>query len=229
MPSSSPTATRKRQIRSRFDGDTEQYLKTLHGQKLTQEQLQKKIAARFKQTEQLYRATAQAAEASDEDLKTYYNLIRDQLTPPDLRKTRHIFLATLNREEAQVRQTAETLLERLKAGESFSRLAREFSEDERSAPAGGELGWINPARAKETLGLADVPDDKPALLKSRWGWHLVEASPVKKGKTPSYEEALPALRDATRSLRKAQAVGLYMDGLFEEAHLRNRIKNKQGR
>ena len=46
---------------------------------------------------------------------------------------------------------------------------------------------------------------------------------------PSYEEALPALRDAARSLRKAQAVGLYMDGLFEEAHLRNRIKNKQGR
>ncbi len=114
------------QIRSRFDGDTEQYLKTLHGQKLTQEQLQKKIAARLKQTEQLYRATAQAAEASDEDLKTCYNLIRDQLTPPDLRKTRHIFLATLNKEETQVRQTAETLLERLKAGESFSRLAREF-------------------------------------------------------------------------------------------------------
>ena len=52
---------------------------------------------------------------------------------------------------------------------------------------------------------------------------------VKKGKMPSYEEALPALRDAARSLRKAQAVGLYMDGLFEEAHLRNRIKNKQGR
>ena len=219
------------QIRSRFDGDTEQYLKTLHGQKLTQEQFQKKIAARLKQTEQLYRATAQAAEASDEDLKTCYNLIRDQLTPPDLRKTRHIFLATLNKEETQVRQTAETLLERLKAGESFSRLAREFSEDERSAPTGGELGWISPARAKETLGLAlaDVPDNRPVLLKSRWGWHLVEASPVKKGKMPSYEEALPALRDAARSLRKAQAVGLYMDGVFEEAHLRNRIKNKQGR
>ena len=158
-------------LRSRFDGNTEQYLKTLHDQKLTQEQFQKKIAARLKQTEQLYRATAQAAEPSGEDLKTYYNLIRDQLASPDLRKTRHIFLATLNREEAQVRQTAETLLERLKAGESFSRLAREFSEDERSAPAGGELGWISPARAKETLGLAlaDVPDNRPVLLKSRWG------------------------------------------------------------
>lgn len=216
------------QIQSRFDGNTEQYLKTLHGQKLTQGQFQKKIAARLKQTEQLYRATAQAAEPSDKDLKAYYDLIRDQLTPPDLRKTRHIFLAALHKEEAQVKQTAETLLARLKAGEPFSRLAREFSEDKRSAPAGGELGWISPVRAQETLGLnlADVPDNKPVLLKSRWGWHLVEASPVKKGKTPSYEEALPALRNAARSLRKAQAVGLYMDGLFEEAHLRKRIKNK---
>lgn len=69
------------QIRSRFDGNTEQYLKTLHDQKFTQEQFQEKIAARLKQTEQLYRATAQAADPSDEDLKTYYDLIRDQLTP----------------------------------------------------------------------------------------------------------------------------------------------------
>ena len=36
----------------------------------------------------------------------------------------------------------------------------------------------------------------------------VEASPLKKGSIPSYEEALPALRKAAQSLRKAQAVGL---------------------
>lgn len=219
------------QIRSRFDGNTEQYLKTLHDQKFTQEQFQEKIAARLKQTEQLYRATAQAADPSDEDLKMYYDLVRDQLKTPDVRKTRHIFLATLHKDEARVKQTAENLLARLQAGEAFSRLAREFSEDERSAPAGGELGWVSPSRAKETLGmdLATVPDNKPVLLKSRWGWHLVEASPLKKGTIPSYEKALPALRNAAQSLRKAQAVKLYMDGLFEEAHLRNRIKNKQDR
>ena len=88
-----------------------------------------------------------------------------------------------------------------------------------------------PPAARETLGLelANVPDNKPVLLKSRWGWHLVEASPLKKGSIPSYEEALPALRNAAQSLRKAQAVGLYMEGLFEEAHLRSRIKNKRDR
>ena len=55
----------------------------------------------------------------------------------------------------------------------------------------------------------------------------MEASPLKKGRVPSYEEVLPALRNAAQSLRRAQATGLYMDGLIEEAHLKNRIKNKQ--
>lgn len=217
------------QIQSRFDGNREQYLKTLHDQKLTQDQFQQKIAARLKQTEQLYRATIQVADPTSEELKTYYNLIRDQLKTPDLRKARHIFLSTLHKDDSQVKQQAEALLARLQSGDSFTRLAKEASEDERTARTGGDLGWINPDRAAETLGLdiASLPDNRPVLLKSRWGWHIMEASPLKKGAVPSYEEALPALKNASRSLRKAQAVGLYMDGLFEEAHLKRRIQNKQ--
>lgn len=218
------------QLQSRFDGNREQYLKTLHDQKLTQNQLKQKIAARLKQTEQLYRATIQVTNPTENELKTYYDLIREQLKTPDLRKTRHIFLATLHKDAAQVKQQAETLLARLQSGEPFVRLAKEFSEDERSAHGGGELGWINPEHAANTLNLnlASVPDNKPVLVKSKWGWHIIEASPLKKGSIPSYEQALPALRNAAQSLRKAQAVGLYMDGLFEEAHLKRRIRNKQG-
>lgn len=229
LPNRNAEAKRaEEQIRSRFDGDAEQYLKILHEQKLTEDQLRQKIAARLKQTEQLYRATINVADPTDEELKTYYGLIRDQLKTPDLRKTRHIFLATLHKEDAQVKQTAEAILARLRAGEPFARLAKDFSEDERSAPAGGDLGWINPARARETLdlNLTSLPANQPMLLKSKWGWHIVEASPVKKGHVPSYDEALPALKNAVQSLRKAQAVGLYMDNLFEEAHLKNRIKLK---
>lgn len=216
------------QLQSRFNGNAEQYLKSLHDQKSTREQFHKKIEARLKQTEQLYRATAQVAEPSEEELKTYYNLIREQLASPDLRKIRHIFLATLHKDEKQVQLTAEALLARLNAGESFHKLAKEFSEDERSACSGGELGWINPAKAQKILGLnlTNIIDNKPVLVKSNWGWHLIEASPVKKGKIPTYEEALPALKNAARNLRKSQAIGLYMDSLFEDAHLKSRIKNK---
>ena len=54
-------AQAEKQIQSRFDGDREKYLEMLHGQKLTEEQLRQKIAARLKQTEQLYRATIKVA------------------------------------------------------------------------------------------------------------------------------------------------------------------------
>lgn len=217
-------------IQARFDGNREQYLETLHKQKMTEDRLTRKIEARLKQTEQLYRATIGVSEPTEDELKTYYNLVREQLKTPDLRQTRHIFLSSLHKNDDQVRKEAAAILDKLNSGTSFSQLAKDYSEDERSALKGGNLGWINPARAAETLKLdiSALPDNVPTLLQSAWGWHVIVASPVKKGRIPTYEEALPTLRKAAQSLRQSQAVGLYMDGLFEEGHLKNRIKISKG-
>lgn len=106
-------AQAEKQIQSRFDGDREKYLEMLHGQKLNEEQLRQKIAARLKQTEQLYRATIKVADPTDEELKIYYNLVKDRLKTPDLRQARHIFLSTLHKDDNQVKQAAEALLARL--------------------------------------------------------------------------------------------------------------------
>lgn len=217
------------QIESRFNGNREQYLQALHQQKMTEDKLRDKITARLKQTEQLYRATIQVSDPSEEELKTYYELIRDQLKTPDLRQVRHIYLATLHQDEQKVTQEAQNILDQLHSGASFDQLAKKFSNDERTAVQGGNLGWISPARAKETLNLdiTALPNDTPVLVKSNWGWHIVKASPVKKGRIPSYEEARPSLKTAAQNLRKVQAIDLYMDGLFEEGHLKNRIKIKK--
>ncbi len=204
-----------------------EYLKTLHAQQLSRNnKLRDRIAARLKQTDQLYRATSQAAEATDEELRTYYDLIGDQLRTPDLRRVKHIFLATLHKDEAAVKQQAEELMAQLNAGASFAKLAADASEDARSAPRGGDLGMISPAAAKSEAGLdiAALPNDTPTLLKGKWGWHIVSAGPLKEGRLLSYEEAEPTLRTATRNLRKNIAVQLYLDDLFEDAHLKQRIR-----
>ena len=52
-------------------------------------------------------------------------------------------------------------------------------------------------------------------------WVLFSHIPVSYTHLDVYKRQLPALRNAAQSLRKAQAVGLYMEGLFEEAHLRS--------
>ncbi len=214
-------------VRARFDGNQEAFLSMLHRQKLSNNDLlRRRIHARLKQTEQLYRATAQAAEPTEKELKTYYSLISPQLRTPDLRYVRHIFLATLNKDEAQVKQAAEAIMKQLNAGESFERLAKTHSEDAQSASKGGVLGRINPANALEASGLdlSTLPDNTPTLMKGKWGWHIVSAGPLEQGIIPTYEQARPALKNAARNLRKNQAIGLYMDGLFEEAHLKSRIK-----
>jgi peptidyl-prolyl cis-trans isomerase D len=55
-------------------------------------------------------------------------------------------------------QLAQSIIERVKKGEDFGQLAREFSEDKESKEKGGEIGWKKTAELNEDLkaSLADV-------------------------------------------------------------------------
>jgi peptidyl-prolyl cis-trans isomerase D len=55
---------------------------------------------------------------------------------------RHIlFQVTDPKEDAAVKAKAEAALKRAQAGEDFSKLAKELSQDPGSAQQGGDLGW----------------------------------------------------------------------------------------
>ena len=71
------------------------------------------------------------------------------------------------------------LRERVKNGESFSELAKEYSDDIGSAQEGGELGWTNPgqmvpefeaAMASAEIGVVTEP------IRSEFGWHILEVT-----------------------------------------------------
>ena len=111
----------------------------------------RKIAARLKQTEQFYRATIKVADPTDEELKIYYNLVKDRLKTPDLRQARHIFLSTLHKDDNQVKQAAEVLVGALGPENPSNGWPKVPAKMNGRLSAGGSLGWINPARTAETL------------------------------------------------------------------------------
>ena len=66
---------------------------------------------------------------------------------------------------------------RLKEGEDFKQLARQFSEDPGSKMDGGELGWSNPGdydpAFEMTLNATEIGQlSEP--VKSSFGWHIIE-------------------------------------------------------
>ena len=91
---------------------------------------------------------------------------------------RHILVQSSEiRTETQTKLLIEDIAGRLKAGEDFKQLARQFSEDPGSKMDGGELGWnkegdydtaFEEVLNKTAIGEVSEP------LKSSFGWHIIE-------------------------------------------------------
>lgn len=76
----------------------------------------------------------------------------------------------------KIKKQAEEVLARLKKGEDFAALAREFSGDT-SAGSGGDLGWfVHGKMVKEfsDAAFALKPGEITDLVKSQFGWHIIK-------------------------------------------------------
>lgn len=94
--------------------------------------------------------------------------------------SRHILIKPNQiRDEATVISQLTELRERIKAGEDFALLSKEFSEDPGSALNGGELGWSTPGmfvpEFEQTMGSIEI-DEVSAPFLSQFGWHILQVT-----------------------------------------------------
>jgi peptidyl-prolyl cis-trans isomerase SurA len=71
------------------------------------------------------------------------------------------------------------LMERIRNGEEFGALARQYSDDVGSAAEGGELGWTNPGQMVpefEATMAAAKEGEVTAPFRSEFGWHILEVT-----------------------------------------------------
>lgn len=93
---------------------------------------------------------------------------------------RHILIKPNEiRDEATAISQLTKLRERVKAGEDFALLAKEFSEDPGSALNGGELGWSTPGmfvpEFEQTMGSIELNEVSAPFL-SQFGWHILQVT-----------------------------------------------------
>src|SRR5688572_10220489 len=76
------------------------------------------------------------------DIERAYNDRIGEYTTPEQVRASHILLKIEGKDEAAVRAQGEELLKKAKAGADFAALAKQYSEDEASAPNGGDLDYF---------------------------------------------------------------------------------------
>ena len=134
--------------------------------------------------QEVYLTRAVKSKITDDLLKARYKKYLDENPPQDEVKASHILVAT----EAE----AKALIEQLKGGADFAKLAKEKSSDTAAAAQGGDLGFftreamVAPFSEAAFAGTAGKVIETP--VHTQFGWHVIRVDDRRKAPPPSLDE-----------------------------------------
>jgi len=113
-----------------------------------------------------------------------------------------------------VKKHAQEVLARIKAGESFSRLAQSLSEDTGTAPSGGDLGWFKRGTLDsvfENAAFKLAAGQVSGVVQTQFGYHLIKVEEVDKAKGEIHARHIlfrtaPTAEDAARSKKRIEDI-----------------------
>ncbi len=166
---------------------------------------------------------ASGIKVDEDELRSYYDEHSNSYSKPEQRRASHILiLVDADADDAAVaeaRSKAEELVKRIRAGESFADLAREYSGDSGSAREGGDLGLfgkgiMEPAFEAAAFALAQGEISDP--VRTDFGFHIITVTEIKPATTPGYED----VRDQVAAeYRRQQAEKQYYEATEQLANL----------
>lgn len=127
-------------------------------------------------------------------LRAYWEGHPLEFTVPKRIHPRHILLSTRGLDAARkeaLRTKAAEILKRIRAGDDFATLAREFSEDRGSAARGGDLGWISKAEVVPEFGDAAFrleAGQTSDLVETQYGFHIIRVEEIRPQTLRPFEE-----------------------------------------
>jgi peptidyl-prolyl cis-trans isomerase C len=193
-----------------FAGNQKRYESQLKQQGLTDAQVRKDIRAQLVQ-EGLFKKVTDKVKITDKEIQAYYEKNRSQYGQPESREVRHILVST--------KKQADSLYARIKGGEDFGKLAKEFSKDPGSKDQGGKLtvarGQTVPPFDKAAFRLEKGALSQP--VKTQYGYHLIEPlSAIKPAKSTPLKEVKDSIRQQLLQTKRNEAMTKWVEDTKEE-------------
>lgn len=134
---------------------------------------------------------------TDEAAKKLYEDTTKAMAPEEEAHARHILVETEDQ--------AKAVVDRLKKGEDFAKVAADVSKDPGSGKEGGDLGWFTKDRMVPEFAEAAFKLKKgevSAPVKSQFGWHVIKLEDKRTKPLPDYAAVKPQIEQYLE--RKAQ-------------------------
>jgi len=123
------------------------------------------------------------AKVSEQDVKDYYEKNRGNFASVRQIRASHILVKT--------EEEARKILERLKKGEDFAKIAKKSSVDPGSAKNGGDLGFFSSGQMVpefEATAVRLKPGEISEPVKTKFGYHIIKVTDKKMGKPLEFEK-----------------------------------------
>jgi len=138
---------------------------------------------------------------TDEELKRYFEENKPRFATPEMVRARHILIKVAEdaseEEVAAARARIEAIKEKLDAGADFAALAEEYSEDEATAPKGGDLGWFQRGKMVkefEDAAFALKKGEVSDIVRTKHGFHIIKLEDRRPAST--FEDVKDQVRQA---------------------------------
>ncbi len=163
-------------------------------------------------------------QVTPQEIQQYYSAHQKDYEVPDQAKVRHILIKVPAgadaKTDAAAKAKAADLLKQIKAGANFADLAKKNSDDPGSKEQGGELGFIKrgatvPEFEKTAFSLN--PGQISDLVKTQFGYHIIQTEEKQTAHTQSLEEVTPAIQAILIRQKEAQSAANYAQQLATEA------------
>jgi peptidyl-prolyl cis-trans isomerase C len=171
------------------------------------------------------RRFGEGTSVSDEEAKAYYDGNPKDFMRPEQIQAKHILIKVSPKadksEKAAARKKIEEIQAKLKKGEDFGALAKEFSEGPSSAK-GGDLGWFERGRMVkpfEEAAFALKPGEVSNVVETPFGYHLIEVTDKRPATKMAYADVKEKLQQYLKDIKVQKEVRIYVAELKEKAQV----------
>ncbi len=158
----------------------------------------------------------------DSEIVGYYKLHPEEFTEPEEYHVRAIYLSTEGKTPEAMEEARKLILGKVKAGEPFNALAKEYS-DGPAKQAEGDLGRFRQGELDKTLEQAVAKlktGETSDWVETKNGWYLLKLEERKDSRLRTFEEVKKEVEEKLYTQKKQKKLEEYLKTLREKSYIK---------
>ena len=211
-------------LKKRFPSE-EQFQKTMQTMNISETKLKGKIMRGIAIRKLIGEDVEQKITISEKETKTFYDGNPEYFKEPEKVRDSHILVKVdakaSDADKAEARKKINDIQEKLKKGQDFAALAKEYSDCPSSA-SGGDLNFFGRGQMVkpfEEVAFALKPGTISDIVETPFGYHLIKVTDKQPAKTIAYAEAKERITMQLKQTKTREGVAHYIENLKKTAKI----------